>query len=130
MTISATIPLGYTQSPLKLTRGDSKVRNLLGSTFSCWKAERQILFAKLPLSIRIHLGLNPSIISMITKGLSCCCFTPLASSSENKISLFVFLLCFRGGILWTLFIFLCCDFLKDLKDPPMDGPPVIVFILQ
>jgi len=29
-----------------------------------------------------------------------------------------------------LFTSLCWDFLRDLKDPPVDGPPVIVFISQ
>ena len=79
------------------------------------------------MSMRILLVLNPSIMSMITKGSLCGCFTPLASSSENRMSLSVFL-CLRGGILWTLFTYLCCDFLRDLKDPLVDGPPVIVFI--
>ena len=83
--------------------------------------------AKLPLSIRILLVLNPSIMSMITKGSSCGYFTPLASSSKNRMSLSI-LLCFRGGILWMLFTCLCCDFLRDLKDQPVDGPLVIVFI--
>ena len=82
---------------------------------------------ELLLSVRILLVLNPSIMSMITRGSSCNCFTPLASSIESRMSLSV-LLCFRGGILWTLFTCLCCDFLRDLKDPPMDGPPVIIFI--
>ena len=128
MTIKATMPLGYTRSPLKLTRGDLKDRSLLRSTFSCWKAERYIMFAKLPLSMRIRLVLNPSIISMITKESSCGCFTPLASSSENRMSTFAFLIYFRGGNLWTLFTYLCYDFLRDLKDPPFDGPPMIIFI--
>ena len=83
--------------------------------------------AELPLSIRTLLVLNPSIMSMITKVLSCGCFTPLTSSFKNKMSLSV-LLCLRGGILWILFTYLCCDFLRDLKDPPVDGPHVIIFI--
>ena len=82
---------------------------------------------ELPLSIRTLLVLNPSIMSMITKGSSCGCFTPLASSSKSRMSLSV-LLCLRGGILWTLFICLCYDFLRDLKDPLADTPPVIIFI--
>ena len=84
--------------------------------------------AELPLSTRIRLALNPSIISMMTKGLSCGCFTPLASSSKNRISIFVRLLCFKGCIPWMLFTSLCWDFLRDLKNPPMDGPLAIVFI--
>ena len=84
--------------------------------------------AELPLSMRIHLVLNPSIISMMTRGSSCGCFTPLASSSENRMSILVRLLCFKGFIPLTLFISLCWDFLKDLKDPPVNGPPAIVFI--
>ena len=83
--------------------------------------------AELPLSIRTLLVLNPSIMSMITKGSSCGCFTPLAFSFENRMSLFV-LLYLRDGFLWTLFTCLCYDFLRDLKDPPVDGPPVIIFI--
>ena len=83
--------------------------------------------AELPLSIRTLLVLNPSIMSMITKVLSCGCFTPLTSSFKNKMSLSV-LLCLRGGILWILFTYLCCDFLRDLKDSPIDSPLVIIFI--
>ena len=83
--------------------------------------------AKLPLSIRNHLVLNPSIMSMMTKGLSCGCFIPLAYSSENRMSILI-VLCFKGGALWTLFTCLCCDFLRDLKDPLVDSPLVIIFI--
>ena len=83
--------------------------------------------AELPLSIRILLVLNPSIMNMITKGSSCSYFTTLASSSKNRMPLSI-LLCFRGGILWMLFTRLCCDFLRDLKDPPVDGRLVIVLI--
>ena len=83
--------------------------------------------AELPLFIRILLVLNPSIISIITKGSSCSCFTLLASSSKNRMSLSV-LFSFRGGILWMLFTYLCCNFLRDLNVPPVDGPPVIIFI--
>ena len=83
---------------------------------------------ELPLLIRTRLVLNPSIMSMMAKGSSCGCFTLLVSSSENRMSILVFLLCFKGGALWTLFTYLCCDFLRDLKDPPVDDPPMIVFI--
>ena len=82
---------------------------------------------ELLLFIRILLVLNPSIMNMIIKGLSCGCFTPLASSSKNRMFLSV-LLCLRGGILWMLFTCLYYDFLRDLKDPSVDDPPVIVFI--
>ena len=82
---------------------------------------------KLPLSTRILLVLNPSIISIITRGSSYCCFTPLASSSKKRMSLSVRLY-FKGGILWMLFTYLCCDFLRDLNNPSMDGPLVIIFI--
>ena len=84
--------------------------------------------AELPLLMRIRLALNPFIISMMTRGSSCGCFMPLASSSKNIISIFVRLLYFKGCILWTLFMSLYWDFLRDLKDPLVDGPPVIVFI--
>jgi len=82
---------------------------------------------ELLLFIRILLVFYPSIMSMIIKGLSCGCFTPLASSSKNRMFLSV-LLCLRGGILWMLFTCLYCDFLRDLKDPSVDDPPMIVFI--
>ena len=82
---------------------------------------------ELLLFMRILLVLNPSIMNIITRGSSCDYFTPLVSSFENRMLLSV-LLYFRGGILWMLFICLCCDFLKDLNDPPVDGPLVIVFI--
>ena len=61
------------------------------------------------------------------KGSSCDCFNPLASSPENKMFLSI-LFYLRGGILWTLFTCLCCDFLRDLKDPPIDSPLMIIFI--
>ena len=86
-----------------------------------------MISTKLPLSTKILLVLNPSIISIITNGSSWGYFTPLASSSENRIS-WSFRLCSRGGILWTLFTYLWYDFLRDLNDPPVDGPPMIVFI--
>ena len=82
---------------------------------------------ELPLSMRILLVLNPSIISIITRGSLCGCFTPLVSSSENRISLSV-RLCFKGGILWMLFTCLWYEVLRDLNDPLVDGPLVIVFI--
>ena len=78
--------------------------------------------------MRIRLVLNPSIISMMTRGSSCGCFTHLASSFENRTSIFVRLFYFKGCIPWMLFTSLCWDFLRDLKDPPMDGPTTIVFI--
>ena len=34
------MPLGYTLSPLKLMRGKSNMRSLLGSSFNCWKSEK------------------------------------------------------------------------------------------
>ena len=86
-----------------------------------------MMFAELPLSTRTLSILNPSIISIITRGSSCGCFTPLASSFENMMSLSV-RLCFKGGILWILFTCLYCDFLRDLNNPPVDGPSVIIFI--
>ena len=76
--------------------------------------------AELPMSTRILLVLNPFIINIITRGSLCSCFTPLTSSFEKKMSLFVHL-CFMGGILWMLFTCLYCDFLRDLNNPPIDG---------
>ena len=86
-----------------------------------------MIFAELSLPTRILLVLNPSIISIITRGSSCGCFTSLASSFENRMSLLVCLY-FRDGILWMLFIYLYYDFLRDLNNPPVDCPPVIIFI--
>ena len=84
--------------------------------------------AEMPLSTRIRLVLNPYIISMMNRGSSCGCFTPLASSFENRMSILVRLLYFKGCISWMLFTSLCWDFLRYLKDPSVDGPPAIVFI--
>ena len=53
---------------------------------------------ELPLLMRIRLALNPFIISMMTRGSSCGCFMPLASSSKNMISIFVRLHYFKGCI--------------------------------
>lgn len=44
-----------------------------------------MISAELPLSARIHLVLNRSIMSMMTRGSSCDCFTPLASSFKKTI---------------------------------------------
>ena len=60
------------------------------------------MFVELALSTRILLMLNPSIISIMTKGSSCGYFSPLTSSSEENMSLFV-RRCFKGGVLWMLF---------------------------
>ena len=82
-----------------------------------------------PLSTRIILVLNPSIISLMTKGSSCGYFTPLASSFEKTMSVASLLQCFIGGIMWTLLTCLYYDFLRDLKEPPVIGPPLIILIL-
>ena len=37
--VNVTMPLGYTLSPLKLTRGDSNGRSLFWSSFNCWKVD-------------------------------------------------------------------------------------------
>ena len=83
--------------------------------------------AELPLSTRILLVLNPSIITIMTRGSSWGCFTPLASSSEKHMSWFVHL-CFVSGRPCTLFTYLWYDFLREWNEPPVVGPPVIVFI--
>ena len=83
--------------------------------------------AELPLSTRTLLVLNPSIRIMMTRGSSWGCFTPLVSSSEKHMSWLV-LLCFSGGGPCTLFTCLWCDFLRERNEPPVVGPPVIVFI--
>ena len=83
--------------------------------------------AELLLSTRILLVLNPSIVSIITKGSLWGYFTPLASPSLKDMSRSVHC-CLNGGIVWILFTCLWCAFLRDLNDPPKKGPPVIVFI--
>lgn len=72
--------------------------------------------------------LNHSIMSIITSGSLCGYFTPLASSSKNTISMVSLFRCFNDGAMWTLLTCLCCDFLRDLKNPPAVGPPVIILI--
>ena len=83
--------------------------------------------AELPLSTRILLVLNPSIRIMMTRGSLWGCFTPLASSSEKHMSWLIHL-CFSGGIPCTLFTCLWYNFLRERNEPPVVGPPVIVFI--
>ena len=85
------------------------------------------MYAELPLFTRILLVLNPSIFSIMTKGSLWGCFTPLTSPSLKDMSLSV-RRCLNGGIVWTLFTYLWYAFLRDLNDPPENGPPVIVFI--
>ena len=87
-----------------------------------------MMSAELSLSTSILLVLNPSNIGMITKGSSCGCFTPLASSSKKTMSAAFLLWCFVGGIIWMLLTYLCCDFLRDLKEHPVVGPPLIILI--
>ena len=83
---------------------------------------------KFQLSIRTRLVLNPSIIRMISSGLSCGCFTPLTSSFEKIMSMISLLLCFNGGAIWMLLTCLCYNFLRDSKDPPTIGPSLIILI--
>ena len=83
--------------------------------------------AELPLSTRIFLVLNPSIVSIMTKGSLWGYFTPRASPSLKDMSWYV-RRCLDGGMVWMLFTCLWCAFLSDLNDPPENGPPVIVFI--
>ena len=83
--------------------------------------------AELPLSMRILLVLNPSIFNIITKGSLWGCFTPLASPSLKDTSRSIHC-CLDGGMVWTLFFCLWYAFLRDLNDPPENGPLVIIFI--
>ena len=80
----ATIPFGYMQSPLKLTKGDPKGVRCFGSNFICWNAIMYITSAKLPLSTKTLQVLYPSIFSIITRGSSCGYLTPLASRLGRK----------------------------------------------
>ena len=85
--------------------------------------------AELPLSTRILLVLNPFIFSIMTKGSLWGYFTPLASLSLKDMSRSVH--CYLdGGMVWTLFTCLWYTFLRDLNDPPENGPSVIVFIFS
>ena len=83
--------------------------------------------AKLPLSTRILLVLNPSMFNIMTNGSLWGCFTHLASASLKDMS-WSLRLCLKGGTVWTLFTYLWHAFLRDLNDPPVTGPPAIVFI--
>ena len=87
-----------------------------------------MMSTELPLSTRTHLVLKPFIMSMITKGSSYGCVSPWASLSEKTMSKFSFLRCLDGRIAWMLFTYLCFDFLKDLNDPPVVGPSLIILI--
>ena len=87
-----------------------------------------MMSTELPLSTRILLGVKPFYHQHDNQGSSCGCFTPLASSSEKTMSATSLLWCFVGGIIWTLLTCLCCDFLRDLKEPPLVGPPLIILI--
>ena len=84
--------------------------------------------AELPLSTRTRLVLKPSIMSIMTRGSSSGYFTPRASSSKNTMSKFSLLRCLGWGIAWMLFTCLCCVFLRDLNNPPVVGPPLIILI--
>ena len=85
------------------------------------------MFAELPLSTKILLVLNPSIMSVMTKGSLWGYFTPLVSSSLKDMSWYI-RLCLNGGTVWMLFTCLWHAFFRDLNDPPVNGPLVIVFI--
>ena len=86
------------------------------------------MLAELPLSTKIILVLNLSIMSMMAKGSSCGCFTLLASSSKKTMFVASLFLCVDGGIMWTLLTYLYCGFLRDLNEPLVVGPPLIILI--
>ena len=86
--------------------------------------------AELSLSTRTLLVLNPSIMSITTRGSSCGCFTLLASSSKKTISKVSLLLHFDEGVVWTLLTCLYCDFLRDINDPPAVRPPLIIIMID
>ena len=125
----ATIPFGYMQSPLKLTKGDPKGVRCFGSNFICWNAVMYITSAELPLSTKTLWVLYPSIGSMITRGSSCGCLIPFACRSEKTMMSFQVWWCLAIGCLTrTLLTCLWNAFLKDLYDPPTTSPLVIILI--
>ena len=78
------MPFENTWSPLKLTRGDSKGLRCFGSNFIYWNDIMYFMSAEFLLSTQTLLVLYPSMVSMITRGSSCGCLTPLASRSEKN----------------------------------------------
>ena len=85
-----------------------------------------MISVELPLFTRNLLMLNPSIVSMMTRGSSYGCFTPLASSFKKTMFTTSLFLCFVCGIIWTQLTDLFCDFLRHLKKPPIIRPPLII----
>lgn len=83
---------------------------------------------ELPLSTRTLLVLKASIMSIMTKGSSCGCFTPIASSFEKTISKVSLDLHLDGGAVWTMLTCLCYNFLRDLNDLFAVGPLLIILI--
>ena len=123
------MPFGNMRSPLKLIRGDPKGLRQFGSNFICWNTVMYITSAELPLSTKTLQVLYPSMISMIMRGSSCGCLIPFASHSEKTMSSSPVRWCLAIRCLtWTLLTCLWIAFLKDLYDPPMTSPPVIVLI--
>lgn len=123
------IPFRNTQSPLKQNKGDSKGLSRFGSSFICWYAIIYITSTELLLSTNTLLVLCPFIANMITSGLSYGYMIPLASRSEKMISSSPDQWYFAiGRHTWTLLACLCYAFRKDLYDPPLIGPPVIILI--
>ena len=123
------MPFENTWSPLKLTRGDSKGLRCFGSNFIYWNDIMYFMSAEFLLSTQTLLVLYPSMVSMITRGSSCGCLTPLASHSEKTMSSslerwYLAIGCF----IWTLLTCLWTAFLKDLYDAHTTDPSVIVFI--
>lgn len=116
-------------SPLKLTKGDSKGRSRLGPSLNGWYDVMYMISAELLISTNTLLVLNPSVANMMTSRSSCGCLIPLASRTEKVMSssperwYFV-----KGCLMWTLLIYLWYALLKDLYNPPITGPPVIILI--
>ena len=84
---------------------------------------------ELPLLISIRWMLNPSILSIITSGLSYGCLMPQASLSKKTMSGSLLLNIFDDGY-WEriLFTSLVYAFFRDFKDPPTPSPLVIILI--
>ena len=88
-----------------------------------------ITSTKLPLSTSTLWVLNPSMVSIMTRGSSCGFMIPFKNCLKKIILSFPVRWCFAiRCLIWTLFTYLWIAFLRNLYDPPTIGSPVIVLI--